>query len=366
MNKGTVLIATLMVFWSWLGFVAPVRSQGPPKANVVATPVVSDLIREKTELIGTVEPWRESTVAAEVSGKVEAMTARRGTRFISGQTLARLASRELEIRIREAEARRNATSARLEKAQDLLERSVKLMEGQGIPERELTQARLSVQELEAERAAAESEIDRLRDEIDKKTVASPFTGVITQELTEVGEWVEQGGAIAHIVDFSRVRVLVDLPERYVAAVNPDEPVKVRFDALANRTFEGKVHALIPYGDKNSRLFPLEVYVDNPDHAIKGGMLARVGLGLGLRRTALMVPKDSVITRGARTYLFTVEEGVAKQVVVTTDLSKGDLIEVSGPLKEGQMVVVRGNERIRDGQSVQIVPMDASPERPALP
>jgi membrane fusion protein, multidrug efflux system len=127
-----------------------------------------------------------------------------------------------------------------------------------------------------------------------------------------------------------------------------------------------VHAVIPYGNKDSRVFPLEVYVDNSDLKIKGGMLARVNLQLGLRRSTLLVPKDSVITRGAKTYLFTVHDGTAKQVFVTTDLTQGDLIEVSGALEEGQMVVIRGNERIRDGQPVQVVPLAESPDRSSSP
>ena len=340
------------------------RSQGPPAAKVVASPVVSDEIQEKTDLIGDVEPWRESTVAAEVSGKVETLEVRRGMKVRKGWVLARLGLSDLSFKIEEARARKKATAFRLDKAKDLLERSEKMIRGRGIPEREHTQTELTMRELEENLAAAEAEISRLEDELSKKAVKAPFDGVVTRELTEVGEWVEQGGGIVHIVDFSNVRVLVDMPEKYIVGVKAGDQVTVKFDALGNRVFKGKVHALIPYGNKDSHTFPLEVHVKNPELTIKGGMLARVQLDLGLRRMALMIPKDAVITRGSRTYLFIVHEGKAKQVFVTTNLSKGDRVEVRGPVQEGEMVIIRGNERVRDGQPVQVVPLSDSASRPS--
>ena len=340
------------------------RSQGPPAAKVVASPVVSGLIQEKTDLIGDVEPWRESTVAAEVAGKVEKLEVRRGTKVRKGRVLARLGMSDLSFKIDEARARKKATAFRLDKAKDLLARSEKMISGRGIPEREHAQTELTVRELDENLVAAEAEISRLEDELAKKAVRAPFDGVVTNELTEVGEWVEQGGGIVHIVDFSKVRVLVDLPEKYVAGVNAGDPATVKFDALGNRVFMGKVHALIPYGNKDSHTFPLEIHFKNPELMIKGGMLARVQLDIGLRRMALMIPKDAIITRGSKTYLFTVHEGKAKQVFVTTNLSKGDRVEVRGPIQEGEMVIIRGNERVRDGQPVLVVPLSDSAGRPS--
>ena len=182
---------------------------------------------------------------------------------------------------------------------------------------------------------------------------------MTEELTEIGEWVQEGGAVVHMVDLSRVRVLLDIPEKYVSGVKKQDEVKLRFDAFEGRYFEGRIHALIPFGDRNARVFPLEVHVKNEEGIIKAGMLARAEFHLGLKRSVVMVQKDAIITRGARSYLFTVDEGKAKQVFVTTGRSEGDLIEVKGSLQAGLQVIIRGNERTRDGQSVQTVPLTGS-------
>ena len=333
-----------------------VLAQSRPPAKVVTSPVVRDSVQDKVVLIGTVEPWRASTVATEVSGRVDFLEVRRGDTVRIGDVLARLGKGDLLFRLDAARARKNATLVRLEKAMDDLERSEKLFKRQAISAKENKDARLRGQELEEDLAATKAEIRQLEDELGKKTVKAPFDGIVTRELTEIGQWVNEGGDIVHLVDLSVVRVMVDTPEKYVADVKVGEEVIVKIDALPNQNFKGKIHAIIPEGNREAHLFPVEIHVRNKGLAIKGGMLARIEFGLGPLRRVTMVHKDAVITRGTRSYLFVVDQGTAKQVFITTGEAKGEHIEVRGPLKEGEMVVVRGNERIRQGQPVQIVPL----------
>ena len=333
-----------------------VPAQSRPPAKVVASPVVRDSVQDKVVLIGTVEPWRASTVAAEVSGRVDSLEVRRGDTVRIGAVLARLGKGALLFRLDAARARKNATLVRLEKAMDDFERSEKLFRRQAISAKENKDARLRVQELEEDLAATKAEIRQLEDELGKKIVKAPFDGIVTRELTEIGQWVNEGGDIVHLVDLSVVRVMVDTPEKYVASVKVGEEVTVKIDALPNQNFKGKIHAIIPEGNREAHLFPVEIHVRNKGLTIKGGMLARIEFGLGPLREVTMVHKDAVITRGTRSYLFVVDQGAVKQVFVTTGETKGEHIEVSGPLKEGEMVVIRGNERLRQGQPVQIVPL----------
>jgi membrane fusion protein (multidrug efflux system) len=332
----------------------PLMAQSAPPAKVTVSPVVRESVRDKVILIGTVEPWRSSTVAAEVSGRVDSLAVRRGETVKGGDILARLGKGDLAFRLDAARARKNATLVRLEKARDDLERSEKLLRRQAISAKEGKDARLAVNELEENLAATNAEIKQLEDELSKKTVKAPFNGIVTREMTEIGQWVDEGGDIIHLVDLSVVRILVDMPEKYVDNVRVAEEVTVKFDALPEKVYKGRVRAVIPEGNREAHLFPVEIHVKNKGLAIKAGMLARIEFGLGLIRSVSMVHKDAVITRGTRTYLFAVDQGTVKQVFVTTGQAKGELIEVRGPLKEGEMVVIRGNERIRNGQPVQVI------------
>ncbi|MFQ5579069.1 MAG: efflux RND transporter periplasmic adaptor subunit [Nitrospiria bacterium] len=330
-------------------------AQGPPPAKVLVSPVIIESIHDQVHFIGTVESWRTSQVAAETSGKVASLEGRRGDRVEKGAVLVRLRKRALQLRLRETRAKRNASRARLEKAVDQMKRFEKLVKEALLSERAYREAQLTVNELEEDLAVSEAAILQIRDELEKKTVRAPFDGVITRELTEIGQWVEKGGGILRMVDLSTVRILVDIPEKYVPGVKKGDTVRVRIDALGGQTFPGKVHALVPEGDRASRLFPLEIRVKNPKLLIKEGMLARVAFDLGQSRKILMVDKDAIIVRGPQTYLFSVQEGKAIRHPVSTGTARGNGIEVKGPLKEGQMVVIRGNERLRDGQKVEVLP-----------
>ncbi|HIE65761.1 MAG TPA: efflux RND transporter periplasmic adaptor subunit [Nitrospiria bacterium] len=332
-----------------------VLAQGRPPTKVVVSPVILESIHDQVQLIGTVESWRTSRVAAETSGKVAVLKGRRGDRVEKGAVLARLGKSALQLKLRETIARRNASRARLKKAVDQMKRSEKLVKEALLSERAYREAELTVDELREGLAVSEAAILQIRDELEKKTVRAPFDGVVTRELTEVGQWVQKGGGILRMVDLSTVRILVDIPERYVSGVKKGSAVRVRIDALGKETFPGKVHALVPEGDRASRLFPLEIRVKNAQFRIKEGMLARVEFDLGEARRSLMVDKDAIIVRGPQTYLFSIQEGKAIRQKVSTGKAKGTRIEIKGPIEEGQLVVIRGNERLRDGQAVEVLP-----------
>jgi len=338
---------------------SPALAQGRPPANVVVSPVVRESLQEELRLIGTAGSWRTSRVAAEVSGRVTAFLARRGKKVLKGDSLAELDASELLLKLKAFRARRNAALARLEKANDTLKRSKGLKREGLLSDKAFREAKLSAQELTEALAVNEAERLALEDALGKKKVRAPFSGTVTREWTEEGQWLSQGGPVLDLVDLSRIRILLQVPEKYVARIDPGSEVLVQFDALPEQDFPGKIQALIPEGDPASRLFPLEIQLENPSGLIKPGMLARVSLHLGTVRSVLMVPKDAVTRKGQNTLLFVVQGDKAAQRLVSTGQAKGDLIEILGPVKLGEAVVIRGNERLREGRAVRIVPAGES-------
>ncbi|MBN4054257.1 efflux RND transporter periplasmic adaptor subunit [Nitrospira defluvii] len=349
---------TLVVFFLVFGFAINFQAafaQGRPPAKVVVSSVVNETVQDHILLIGTAESWRTSRVAAEEFGRVEAMLVRRGDWVKKGDILARIGASELLLQLKESEAKRRAARARLERERDNLVRSESLMQENLISEKAYRETVLNVQELEETLAVTAAEQLRFKDRLRKKEVRSPFSGIVTQELIEEGEWLERGGGVVQLVDATKIRILVDMPEKYVSEVKIGGSVKVHFDAIGNTPFDGRVHALIPEGDRASRLFPLEVHVENDDLKIKEGMLAKIDFDLGLDRPVLMVEKDAIIRRGSESFLFIVRGEKAIKQTVLLGKAKGEWIEVVGSLQTGNQVVIRGNERLRDGQAVQIVP-----------
>jgi len=251
---------------------------------------------------------------------------------------------------------------------------------------QIAQARHAV---EAQRAA----VDRIADRIAKATIRAPFTGFVTRKMTEVGQWVTAGGPVAEMVELDTVLVRVDVPEDYIARVQPGQQATIRLESLAEY-FEGDVKHVIPQASAASRAFPVEIEVPNPNHRIKAGMFARAMLPLGEPSEQLLVPKDAVRVTPQGTIVFTVGQvpakpgtaphgagppgagplaggkppaGASKQAaappvgiawptpVIVTGGWKG-FFTVEGAIQPGTPVIVRGNERLHvdSGQLVVVV------------
>jgi RND family efflux transporter MFP subunit len=311
-------------------------------------------IAPQVQLIGTAEPKLTSTVASDIGGLVEALDVSEGDFVRKGAVLARLEDTLLQIELKAARANKGDTEAQLRRARTDLKRSTELLATETISDKQYTDDLAEVQSLQARVERLDAEIEHKLDSIAKKTIRAPFSGFVVQEHTEIGEWVEKGGSIVTLADLSIMEVVVDVPERYVPRLVLGGSSRVQLDALNPEIFTGTITAIIPVGDSASRTFPVKVSIENPNNIIKGGMLCRVSLAIGKPGSVLAVPKDAVVNIGLDHLLYVVQEGKAQPVPVKLGNASDGMVEVKGPLESGMQVVVRGNERLRPGQPVQII------------
>lgn len=232
-------------------------------------------------------------------------------------------------------------------------------------------------------AMQDAMVRNLQSRVRKHTIIAPFDGFVVAEYTEVGEWVKQGDLVADVVALNQVDVLVNVRESHVTHIAIGQEVAVEIPALSESIMTGKVSSIIPQADIRARTFPVKVRVDNPIETnadgsrsaiIKAGMIARAVVPTGTKRQGLLVPKDALVLGGPAPTVFVVDatvpdinattdvKGAAKAmtktgkvrpVVVKMGALDGRLVEVEGSIKEGEVVVVRGNERLRPGQKVAI-------------
>ena len=325
-------------------------SQRPPSPVIVA-PVAEKHVSRQVTLVGGVEAVATSIVAAEVGGVVEAFPAKEGRRVKKGDLLVRLKARQLQLERKGRVAERERIKANLENAQKELERVGRLRKNKSLSQRTYDDTLYAHRALSQALLVAESQIETLAYRIEQKTVSAPFDGFVAAEHTQVGQWIQPGGPVVTLVDISRVRVAVDVPERYAVQLLPDSRVRVTITSLVDDIREGKIDVILPKGDAMTRTFPVRVLFDNPDFAIKAGMEAVATFDLSERFTALMVPKDAVVTAGDRSLVYRVNDAKAFPVSVTVEGYHDGSAVVTGNLKAGDMVVIRGNERLRPGQDV---------------
>lgn len=332
----------------------PPGGKGPPPTPVRISEVKEEKILESVTLVGTVEPRTRSVVASEISGLVEKFPIEEGYRIERGQLLAKLKTDTLEVKLEAAEASLRETLVRHEQAERQLARTLALHE-EGLTTLKQYQDDEAEEKALTEKATQlRAEIRQINNDLQKSRVTAPFSGAVVKTLTEVGMWLSQGGAVAELVDIDHVRIQVPVPERLIGQLKVGDSVSVTLDALPDFRAEGEILSIVSQADEASRTFPVRVDLENPEHLVKAGMMARVALPVGKPVSVKVVPIDALVLEGGQYRIFVVDGDQAKPVSVQVGTMTNNLAQIQGPVEVGERVVTRGNERLRPGQSIQIL------------
>jgi len=348
-------IYTILIFFLMLLKPLNIEAQdklppGMPPARVVVSGVFSGFIAPENEYIGTVYYQEVSDVAAEVSGLSEEVRFEEGQRVKKGDVLVVISSDLLDKTIRSAKANYEQVLSDLEKERKNLERAELLFREQLLSEQAYDEQRFNVTGLEKRVLSLKSEAERLEVELSKKTVKSPFDGIVIKRHIETGEWLSPGTVAASIGKDDFADVIAEVPEHIIAYVKKGMDARV---ITGGSEMTGKVFSIVPKGDVSTRTIPVKVRIRNVSGLIEG-MQARLILPAGNKEKAMIVPRDAVITVSGKTVLFAVVDAKAKMIPVKVAGYTGMNAGVHGEgLRAGMKVVIKGNERLRDGQPVSL-------------
>lgn len=325
-------------------------AQGIPPAKVVVAEISSGLIAPEAEFVGTVFYEVVSEVASEVEGLVQTVRFEEGQRVDEGAMLVSLVSDLLQKSLQAAKASYEQTLADLEKAKKNLERAESLFKEELISEESYDDRKFAMTALEKKAASLEANVERMETELQKKQIKAPFRGIIIKKHIDRGEWLNKGSVIATLGKDDAVDIVVEIPESYIVYIDAGMEVKLM---AGGHSFTGNIVAIIPRGDISTRTIPVKVRVDNKFNLIEG-MEAKVRLPVGAQQKALIVHRDAVINARGQNVVYAVRDGKAamRPVVVLGYKGMNAGIQSEG-IAAGMQVVVKGNERLRDGQDVMI-------------
>ncbi len=393
-----------------------VQAQTQPANRPVAVDVAiarNGSLATEVEYAGTTSPIREVSVRSRLEGRLLNLNVDIGDRVSAGQAIAQLDNAELfatvlqaeaEIAARQAEvaqanaavgnARSQAERARLEyrQAQADANRFSQLAKqgavSKQVAENALTQARAAEQIFfaseqqvrlqqqtvgaAAQRVAVQQAI-RLREQERQSytIITAPIDGVVLERMSETGNLLFPGNEVLKLGDFSQIKVVVQVSELAISQIRPQQPVDVRFDAIPNQKFTGRVKRISPAADPVARLLPVEVIIPNPGGKLGSGKLARVKfLSQQQQQTIVPVaalevtkknsskPKPGEKQSQPKTATILVIEGdeeqpqVAEREVTLGDRRDGKVVILTG-LTEGERVVVRSGGKLEAGNPVRI-------------
>jgi membrane fusion protein, multidrug efflux system len=332
-------------------------------------PVVSKPVSRMVDVPGEIQPFLAVSLHARVPGYVERILVDRGSAVKQGELLVELSAPEMAAQIAEAEARVQLArsevapaEAQLAGAQANYDRLKKASSTPGaVAGNEVVQAEKQVDALQAQVRAkqeairsAEAVVRVHKDRAEYLRITAPFDGMVTARLVHPGALVGAGAdsVLLELQQVSRLRVVVAVPEEYSGTIARGARVEFRVPAWPERVFSGTVarsaHAL----DAKTRTLPVELDVTNGDGALAPGMYPSVKWPVRRSRPALYVPRTAVVTTTERTFVVRAKNGRAEWVNVVKGAVEGDLIEVSGALQAGDMVVKRASDEMREGAALK--------------
>lgn len=332
-------------------------------------PVVSKRISKTIELPGEFQPFLSVSLHAKVPGYVERVLVDRGSAVGQGELLMELSAPEITAQIAEAESKAQAAEsdrlqaeAQLAGAQSTYERLKKAAETPGaVAGNEVIQAEKQVEAAQAlvrsrQQAvrAAEATVRAHKDMQAYLRITAPFDGVVTDRLVHPGALVGSGSDAVLLViqQISHLRLIAAVPEEDIGGISQGAKVEFRVPAFPERTYSGTVARIAHALDQKTRTMPVELDVFNRDGSLSPGMYPTLQWPVRRSKPGLFVPKTSVVTTTERTFVIRGNNGRAEWVDVKKGAAEGDLVEVIGNLRAGDMIVRRATDELRDGSVLE--------------
>lgn len=307
-------------------------------ASVRTVQAQAETVVDLAVLSADLEPRRRAVLAAEVPGVIEELHVDVGDAIEAGGLVARIDTRGTRQQLAEAEALHRQAVDRAERAEALFARR-SITEPQridAVAQRDVAEARLSSAQLALE----------------KSEIRAPWSGRVAAKRVEVGDYAVPGQPVVELVDVRRIVVRAEAPATDVPYLELGRPVQVRIDVFPGEVFEGKVTRLGAELDPATRTLDVEAELDNADGRLRPGLFGRLELARRRLENAVAVPLDAVVDFETHKVVYVVEEGRAHRREVQLGPVLGDRIVISEGVRDGERVVIRGQDQVAEGQRVE--------------
>ncbi|MDP2997236.1 MAG: efflux RND transporter periplasmic adaptor subunit [Bryobacterales bacterium] len=366
------------------------QDTGPIPVRVA--PVVTREMRRVVESVGTLFPFEEIIISAEVEGRVDQVNVDLGDQVTPGQIMVRiwdeeqrylLAQNEAQLRqslerlglkdekdkvkdirdapdLRRAQAdlfdaeqrykrMRNLVDQGISSQADLDQASAKFKSLQAAYDSTMYQTRNLIQEVERFKAIVDLQRKKLRD----TTVRAPFAAAVKDRQATVGQYVRVNAPLLTLVKIDPIRLRVEVPERMAPWIKNGQMTEVLLEAYGDRVFRGKVWRISPTVEQSKRTFVIEALIDNPGGALKPGSYAKARVPTEKVDRIRLVPVRAVnyVLGSNKTYV--VRDGqVDAREVKLGDRFEQD-VEILEGVEEGEQVAITQVARLDTGTKVRI-------------
>ena len=368
MHMIVMLVAVGVIFGIVFGYKAwqeqrmkrSMAGQIPP-VTVSAMKAESQPWQPRIRAVGSLRAVRGVDVTSEISGLVRTLHFQSGDVVEAGRLLVQL-NADADI------AQLHALEAAAELAETVYERDKKQLAIQAV-----SQATVDADsaDLKSKKALAAQQAAL----IDKKSIRAPFAGKLGITTVNPGQYINPGDKIVTLQTLDPVYIDFYLPQQELSRIAINQKLSISADGYPGQTFGGRITAINPRVNSDSRNIQVEGVLSNPRQQLLPGMYASVEIAAGQKSDYITLPQTAISFNPYGNTVFVVEQGetgpdgkarlTAKQKFVTTGARRGDQIAVLEGIKEGELVVIGGQLKLRSG-SVVIIDNRISPTNEPAP
>lgn len=327
-----------------------------PPANVNVDSAKMTELSPVVAVSGTVVSQNDSQIAAEISGRLTSLSAI-GARVAQGDVLARIDDKQLKIQLKEAHANVLNSKANLRFLEAEVVRKKQLFKQKLSPESELDKTISERDIAQGDVAIAQAQFAKIEQNLAYTILKAPFSGIVTQRIANLGEYVENGIAIIRLVETENSEASVYAP--IVAFQFLKEAKQLLVESPLGSGY-AKIKTIVPVASARSHLMEVRLDMSTFDWPI--GLNFKAQVANGPSEMLLAVPRDALVLRRDGTSVFRAnknEQGIqAEKISVNIGAGMGGLVAVTSTdptkrIRTGDLIIIRGAERLQDGQSVAI-------------
>lgn len=324
----------------------------------------------------TIEPYEQVTLAFKTSGYVDQVLVRRGAdgrmrtaqpgdTVTRGTVLARIRETDAREKVAQGRSRLAESDASLTKARLDLDRALALYRAESLIKPELDAAQAAFDGAEARVRSARADLELAESALRDCLLIAPATGVVLERTVDVGSLASPSAASFVIGDVQSVKARFGIPDSAIQSVRLGDPIDVTVEAIGAQTLTGRLTAIAPVADAQSRVFDVEVTIANRAGTLRPGMIGTVAIGADAAAAKaprpLTVPLTAIVRsrdNAGQFAVFVVERHNGAETARARKVQLGEVIgngiAVREGLSGGETVIVSGATLLVDGADVKVL------------
>ena len=285
-------------------------------------------------------------VIAKVSGmeQIKSVNVKVGDKVSAGQVLAQLDNETAQINMSNAQLAYDNAYTNYENAKQLFELGA-------VSQSELNQLQMAYEN-------ASNTLRQAQMAMDYATVTAPISGTVTMVNANVGSYATASAPMFEIANVDTLEISAGINEQNVSKISIGQEVLLKIASVSDQWMSGTITEISKVMNAQTKAYPVTIAMRNKDDALVAGMYAEVRVVVDHADDVLVIPVDAIVYKEAKPFAFVAQpDGTVKEAALTLGINDGDNYVVTEGLQAGDLIVVKGNGNLVEGEAVTIITLD---------